>query len=559
MFYPRGRVAKHDKFVRLSRQDHRGSIGRGKWSILKIITKAYLLLRQNESIRDSVFVHLSSWESQSWISANVLSIKKRYIIFNSTFLFNLHFKSKGMRCIIIMILGLVIPVLAQSQNKKNVVFILVDDLGWKDLAYAGSPLYHTPHIDDLASTSVIFNQAYAAHPVCSPSRASILTGKNPIRIGISDWIPGSDPKDRRLLGPEDLHQLPLEEVTMAEILKENGYTTFFAGKWHLGNGRYTPENQGFDINIGGIDKGSPPGGYYTPYKNPKLPDGPEGEYLTDRLTTETIDFITENHDQPFLAYLSFYTVHTPIQANKEFRPLYDQIQVPDKRIPLGEGESLLYQNNLDYASMVTAMDKNVGRIVNNLKELDLWDNTILIFTSDNGGLSTLYPGRDIPTSTFPSRGGKGWEYEGGIRIPLVIHDPDQKSGSIRNEPAVHMDLLPTLLASLEIQYTPPLPFDGINLFDENFSKNGSRKTLFWHFPHYHGSGWKPGSALRSGEWKYIYTYEDEKSELYNLDSDPEESVNLSTRFPDRTMDMKKKLFDLIDESNGKYPVQNPDW
>ena len=204
------------------------------------------------------------------------------------------------------------------KNKKNVVFILVDDLGWKDLACYGSTFYETPNIDRLAAQGHVFTSAYTPNPVCSPTRAAILTGRYPSRIGITDWIPGNDPKTMPLLGPEDLHELPLEEVTFAETLKEEGYKTFFAGKWHLGDINSLPEDQGFDINKGGHHKGSPPGGYYSPYNNPKLTDGEEGEYLTDRLTDESIRFIESNEDNPFLLYLSYYTVHTPIQACKRY-------------------------------------------------------------------------------------------------------------------------------------------------------------------------------------------------------------------------------------------------
>ncbi len=206
----------------------------------------------------------------------------------------------------------------EKEKKPNVVFLLVDDLGWKDLSCYGSSFYESPNIDRLATMGVKFTNAYTPNPVSSPTRAAIMTGKYPSRVGITDWIPGDDPKNRKLRGPEDIHELPLEEVTVAEILKEEGYSTFFAGKWHLGDNEFLPTNQGFDINIGGAHFGSPPGGYYSPYNNPMLEDGPEGEYLTDRLTNESIKFIENNQNNPFYIHLSFYTVHTPIQANREY-------------------------------------------------------------------------------------------------------------------------------------------------------------------------------------------------------------------------------------------------
>src|SRR5690606_31689130 len=274
----------------------------------------------------------------------------------------MHFKILLPRFIVIALLAgfCITSVYSQSASEKNVVIVLVDDLGWKDLGYAGSSLYQTPHLDQLAQEATVFTQAYSGHPVCSPSRAAIMTGKNPTRLGITDWIPGQRPTNRPLISPAIRNELPLEEKTMAEYFQEAGYKTFMAGKWHLGSEDFSPENQGFEINIGGIDKGSPPGGYYSPYQNPKLPDGPEGEYLTDRLTEETIRFIDRNQKEPFFAFLSFYTVHTPIQASTADRKQYNYLSVPVLGYPEGNGQTLLFQSNLDYASMVSAMDRNVG-------------------------------------------------------------------------------------------------------------------------------------------------------------------------------------------------------
>ncbi|NQV35607.1 MAG: sulfatase-like hydrolase/transferase [Phycisphaeraceae bacterium] len=253
--------------------------------------------------------------------------------------------------------------LASAQQKKpNVVFILVDDLGWMDLGCQGSLVYKTPNIDRLAESAMRFTDAYASCPVCSPTRASIMTGKSPTRLNITDWIPGSDPKNRKLLGPQDHHELPLSEVTLAETFRDNGYKTFFAGKWHLGSDGYFPEDQGFDINKGGHHKGSPPGGYYTPYKNPKLSDGPEGEYLTDRLTDESIKFMRVNKNTPFFLYLSFYTVHTPIQANKRLieenkqRVANTEFSGPAS-VKERDGQAKQWQDNAAFASMVQAMMK----------------------------------------------------------------------------------------------------------------------------------------------------------------------------------------------------------
>lgn len=445
----------------------------------------------------------------------------------------------------------------RCQTPKNVVVILVDDLGWRDLGYTGSALYRTPHLDALAEESFVFSQAYSAHPVCSPSRAAIMTGKHPTRLGITDWIPGDAPQDRSLLSPKIRNELALEEKTIAEYFKSVGYNTFYAGKWHLGEPPANPENQGFDINIGGIEKGSPPGGYYSPYKNPKLSDGPDGEYLTDRLTDETIRFIKQQNNKPFFAFLSYYTVHTPIQANKEDRPSYDSLHIPYATFSEHEAKSLLYQNNLDYASMVTAMDRNVGKLINFLKERNLWNETILLFTSDNGGLSTLQLEWTIPTSNLPTRAGKGWCYEGGVRIPQLLHIADRKSSHKTIEaPTVHQDILPTLWAAAGLNSDELIDIDGKDILSANLKKD---RTLFWDYPHYHGSGWKPGAAIRQGRWKLIEFYEQEKLELYDLKLDPMESVDVSQKHPRIKTDLHRKLRSKIELANGKFPVVNPNY
>lgn len=457
-----------------------------------------------------------------------------------------------------LIIGLFSTGLVPGQppdSKRNVVVVLVDDLGWKDLGYAGSSLYYTPHLDELARHATVFTQAYSGHPVCSPSRAAIMTGRNPTRIGITDWIPGSSPTDKPLLGPQIRNELPLEEKTIGEYFKEAGYKTFYAGKWHLGDEPFFPENQGFDINIGGIEKGQPPGGYYVPYENPKLPDGPSGEYLTDRLTDETIHFIKENQKERFFAFLSYYTVHTPIQANKEDRPRYDNLSIPDITYKEHEAVSLLYQNNLDYASMVTAMDRNVGKLISSLKEMGLWENTVFLFISDNGGLSTLIYDWTIPTSNNPLRGGKGWCYEGGIRIPQILHIPGLSVVSSKNEtPTVHQDILPTLWEAAGMQNHPFTNIDGHSVLGEEISSN---RVLFWDYPHYHGSGWTPGSAIRKENWKLIHFYETDSVELYNLQSDPEESIDVSRKFPEKAKSLLAELQSQLKSNNAQFARSNP--
>jgi len=441
---------------------------------------------------------------------------------------------------------------AAAERRPNIVVILVDDLGYSDIGCYGSEFYETPNLDRFAKTGMLFTQGYAAHPVCSPTRASLMTGQNPARIGITDWIPGSAKGGPGVPKSRDLHHLPLEHVTVAEALKAGGYKTFFAGKWHLnhkGDTSYFPEDQGFDINKGGYFKGSPPGGYYTPYKNPKLPDGPAGEYLTDRLTTETIQFIEKNRKGPFFAYLSFYTVHMPIQACKRY---IEHFKEKKAKLPElgreegfakeGAGWSKLRQDNPVYASMVAAMDENVGRLLKKLDELGIAEDTIVVFTSDNGGLSTLGR-RGAPTSVRPLRGGKGWCYEGGIRVPWIIRAPGvTKPGTESPVPIYSADLYPTLLDLAGLPQRPAQHVDGVDL--AGVLRGGAapdRDFIVWYYPHFHGSMWKPGAAIRSGKWKLVRHYTTGETELFDLEKDPGETIDLVAKNPEKTAELLGKL------------------
>jgi arylsulfatase A-like enzyme len=459
---------------------------------------------------------------------------------------------------------------SKKETPPNFVFILIDDLGWADVK-CNNPesFYDTPNIDRLAEDGVRFTQAYSAHPVCSPTRAAIMTGKHPNRVDITDWLPGNDPQNRPLLGPQDRNELALEEITIAEKLKEKGYRTCYVGKWHLGHDEeYWPEHQGFDINIGGWGAGQPriipnvSNGYYSPYGNPRLTDGPEGEYLTDRLTDESIRFIKENRDNPFLLYLSYYTVHTPIQpANRHIekytvkREKLNINEIPHEME--GEGWTKLIQEDAGFASMVAAMDENVGRILETLETQDLNKNTWVVFTSDNGGLSTLLR-KNAPTSNTPLRAGKGWCYEGGIRVPLIVSGPDVKNpGRSEDFPVISMDFFTTILSLAKVEHNTN---DGKNLLPIlTEQKPIDRDLLFWHYPHYHGSAWKPGSAVRRGDWKLIFYYENNLTELFNLVDDPGERVDLSVRFPEKTVELKKLLDSLLTETNARFPQPNPNF
>ena len=452
----------------------------------------------------------------------------------------------------------------KAVKQPNFVFFLVDDLGWVDTSCYGSQFYETPNVDRLARGGMRFTDAYAACPVCSPTRASIMTGKYPARVGITDWIPGyvTFRKEKfALKTPDDKHELPLPEVTIAEALKESGYTTFFTGKWHLGKKPYHPDKQGFDTNIGGNETGQPKGGYFSPYNNPELSDGPEGEYLTDRLGDESLKFIEANRDNPFFLYLSFYTVHTPIQPKEDYKNRYGEKlktmpeHTGERFIPEGDiSTARQAQDNPAYAGMVQSMDENVGRVLDKLEELGIADNTIVIFMSDNGGLSTVpWEG---PTSNVPLRAGKGWLYEGGIRTPMIIRWPGiVKPGSLCSEPVTSVDFYPTMLDMAGLPLRPEQHEDGVSLVPlMKGDKSLNRDAIYWHFPHYHGSGSKPGGAVRAGDYKLIEFFEDNRLELYNLNDDIGEKNDLSKVLPDKTAELHTILKKWRMETGAAMPV-----
>ncbi|RMF37376.1 MAG: DUF4976 domain-containing protein [Planctomycetota bacterium] len=459
---------------------------------------------------------------------------------------------------------------AQSAPARpmNIVFFLVDDLGWADVGCFGSRFYETPNIDALASSGMRFTQAYAACSVCSPTRASILTGRHPVRVDITDWIPGmraGPDKNPRFLHIEDRDNLALEEVTIAEALKDRDYQTFFAGKWHLGDEGHWPTDQGFDFNVGGNAKGSPPGGYYAPWKNPTLQARQPGEYLTERLTEESIHFLqTRDSDRPFLLYLSYYNVHSPITPYRKRHPHFvakaqQWFTDPTPTIPEHFGISRGRQDNPDYASMVAAVDDSVGALMETLERLGLSENTAVFFFSDNGGLCTLR--RPGPTCNLPLRSGKGWLYEGGIREPMIARVPGvTEPGSINQSPVVSMDFFPTMLQLAGLPLRPDLHADGRSLLPLLAGDQSTApRTLYWHYPHYHGSTWCPGAAIRDGDWKLIEFYEWDEVELYNLATDPGETHDLSEEMPQRTEQLRSKLRQWQSAMGAKMPQPNPDF
>ncbi len=461
-------------------------------------------------------------------------------------------------------IGLVnVAVAAKDSSKPNFLFILIDDLGWPDLGCYGSDFYETPRIDELAASGVRFTNAYSASPVCSPTRAAIMTGRYPSRVDITDWIPGAVAKEPKLIAPEDRDNLDLKETTLAEAFKKKGYQTFYAGKWHLGDEGHFPEDQGFDINKGGHHKGSPPGGYYAPFNNPRLEDKPDDYYLTDRLADESIEFLDyRDASKPFLLYLSLYTVHTPIQGCDKYDAYFTEKAktLTGSADPIAErdGKTRALQDDPKYAAMAKSMDDNIGRILDALHAKGLDENTVVIFTSDNGGLATkATPG---PTSVLPLRAGKGWCYEGGIRVPLIIRAPGvSKAGLVSDVPAISMDYFPTMLELAGYKLMPKLHQDGVSLVNAIQGKPVERDTLYWHYPHYHGSMWKPGAAIRVGDWKAIQFYHYGESELYDLSNDIGEQNNLAQIHPEKLKDLLAKLESIQKETSARVPTPNPDY
>ncbi len=468
-------------------------------------------------------------------------------------------------------------------NHPNVIFILADDLGWTDPGCYGSKFYETPNIDQLAKEGILFTNGYAACPVSSPTRASFQTGKYPARIGMTDFIRGRYyvPQKRKeiqqvcpVLPAENLFNLPLEEITIAEVLKENGYQTAHIGKWHLAeDSLYFPQYQGYDINIAGCGKGSPgPGGYFVPYHNPNLKDGPEGEYLTDRLGDECVKMLNRFKDKPFFINFDFYQVHMPLIGKpdkvkyfteKAHRMGIDTIQnVFDEnpqwktKQPFNEKSfrDRLVQNNPVYAAMVSSMDENVGKIINELKRLGLYENTIIIFTSDNGGLSTA---ESSPTSNLPLRAGKGHIYEGGIREPLIAKWTNNfPSGKTSDNVVTSVDYFPTILDLLNIPQPKDLKIDGVSVKTSFFGKKQDRGAIYWHYPHYPNQGGRPASAIREGDYKLIEFLDNGEVELYNLKYDIGETHNLVKLQQQKASTLLKKLRKWRVSVNAKMPTKN---
>jgi arylsulfatase A-like enzyme len=429
---------------------------------------------------------------------------------------------------------------ADVYRQPNVVFFLADDLGWRDFGYTGSTFYETPNIDALAARGCVFTNAHSACPVCSPSRAALMTGRYPARVGITDYIGGPQPKvaatqprfkNRALLPAPYRTELPLEEITVGEAFKEAGYSTFYAGKWHLGRTGRLPDSQGFDTSFGSAG-GVTQSGYFAPY-GPALgiADAPAGEHIDLRLAHETANWIAkQSGDKAMLAWFSLYDPHVPLMAPPEtvkyFEAKRERLGLKDEFAPEGKSQVRLTQSHAVYAAMVKTMDDAVGIVVKQLEKQNLLDNTVIIFTSDNGGLSTA---EGAPTSNLPLRAGKGWAYQGGVRVPLIVIAPGITKPGLKCETqTTSTDLFPTLLAACGLAARPKDHIDGIDLTPALSGKPLPDRPLFWHYPHYGNQGGQPFSAIRKGDWKLIAFHDASQGiELYDLAADPGEKNNLA--------------------------------
>jgi arylsulfatase A-like enzyme len=465
-------------------------------------------------------------------------------------------------------------------SAPNILFILVDDLGWRDLSCYGSTFYQTPNLDRLMAQGMRFTDAYASCPVCSPTRASILTGKYPANVGITDWIDWegtTHPAKGCLVDVPYLKHLPDSEYSLASALRDSGYRTWHVGKWHLGGLGSLPQDHGFDVNIGGCELGSPyPGGYFSPWSIPPLREDnvPDGTYLTDYLTDRAIALLREPSDRPFFLNMWYYSVHTPIQAKPDIVRKYES---KAKAMGLDTVEAFedgglfpcqhkrhlrirrrLIQSDPTYAAMVESLDENVGRLLAKLDAQGLFENTLVIFTSDNGGLATA---EGSPTSNAPLAEGKGWMYEGGTREPLIVRWPGHvQPQTACSVPVTSTDFYPTILDAAGLPLLPDQHCDGVSLLPLLSGEQIlDREAIFWHYPHYGNQGGTPGSSVRMGDFKVIEFFEDQHVELYNLKEDPGETRNLASDRPGLAATLLASLHTWQGSVEAKIPAPNPDW
>lgn len=446
-----------------------------------------------------------------------------------------------------------LAVTALSAERPNLVFILADDLGWRDLGSYGSSYYETPRLDRLAAEGVRFTDAYAAGNSCSPTRGSIMTGKYPASNHLTDWIPGRTPPGAKLDIPKWTNYLRHAEATLAEAVSDAGYVTAAIGKWHLGKRGWWAEDHGFQVSIGGSHAGSH-GSMFPPYwpaaKIERLgwrpfPGERPGEYLTDRITREAENFLHRHADQPFFLYLSHYAVHTRVEGRS------DLVEKYRAKKPTGS------QTNPEYAAMVEGLDLSVGAVLDKLDELGVADNTVVIFFSDNGGLSK----NETITSNKPLRGEKSTAWEGGVRVPLIVKWPGRTPrGAVIDEPVISVDLFPTMLEMAGVD--PPAPVDGKSLVPLLAGEEFERGPIYWHYPHYNAHTpiitCTPYGAVREGPFKLIEFYEDNRVELYDLREDISETRDLAAALPDKARELRRKLHEWRDSVGAQMPTPNPE-
>ena len=442
--------------------------------------------------------------------------------------------------------------------QPNVVVLLADDLGWADLGCYGSAFHETSNLDLLASNGMRFSQAYSAASLCSPTRASIMTGKHPARVNITDWIPGAGHAGRLLKTPEDIHNLPLSEFTLGEAFADSGYSTFYVGKWHLGSPSHGPDKQGFETYVPTATRTVSDAGK-SKRTSIAIPDG-DRWHLTRYITEKSIEFFeNQTSAQPFFAFIAYHDVHTPVLPDNHFVQHFRTKLRPQSQPPImeGVGKTRMSQDNPEYASMVAGLDASVGKILRSLESAGLEKNTIVLFASDNGGLSTLQK-RLGPACNLPLRAGKGWLYEGGIRIPLIAKFPNRIQAGVTSDAVVTTtDFYPTLLSLAKLPNKPKQHIDATDFSPVLLNNGGAelQRDLFWHFPHYHGSCWTPGSAMRSGNWKLVRFYETEETQLFDLASDPSERQDVSEAEPTIVSKMSKKLTNWQDRIGAALPVK----
>lgn len=428
---------------------------------------------------------------------------------------------------------------AADKAKPNFVFILMDDMGWTDLGCYGSRFYQSPNIDKLATQGMKFTEAYAACPVCSPTRASILTGKYPARLKVTDYIPGrKNRSDQPLLQADNQNQLALEETTLPEVLKNAGYISGIFGKWHLGGKDFGPDKQGFDV--------APPDDARSGLPGSNEPG--KGDY---QITQHALDFIEANRAKPFFAYVAYHTPHIPLAAPQNLVAKYEARI--DPKLP---------HTNATYAAMIEVADAQIGRLLQKLDELKLAENTVVIFNSDNGGLHVREWKNEVKaTRNTPLRGGKGYLYEGGIRVPLIVRWPGVvKAGSICDSPMSSVDYFPTVLEIADVKIPKGQILDGQSILPlfKGVPQSGPR-TFYWHYPHYPNQGGAPGGAVREGDFKLIEFYEDGHWELYNVRDDISEKTNLAEIIPDKAAQLATKLDVWRRNVGAEMMLPNPGW